>query len=422
MLRQAAPRLEAKREMTEVSSSGAVSNRVVLAQITDRRPGGRARERQAVMRRSPALAAVTATVVAMVLAGGSAYAGRPSAIPAGFRAQSLSWISPTQGWMLGVGPCTVSTCTTVVGTTDGGGTWNTLGTLNASLTLEQETGVTEVRFADALHGWAFWPALWRTRDGGATWKKQRPPGGGHQVLALAGDSDVVYAVVSPCRLDRICDRPVTLWRTTPGQGSWTQVPLSLPATTSQVVLAVHGIVAYLAIPAGLLGPSLDPDVLEVTVDGQQWSPRPDPCDPANDETLVSVAPLSDTKVALLCVGDPGIGQATKRVLRSNDTGQTTWPAGTTPRDGIVSLIAAAPNGTLAVSSWGAPGSWIYRNGDGQTWTTSVSLSDFGEGWNDIVFTTNKVGFVVYGPAGVWPYNRVGELWQTQDGGLTWAPV
>jgi hypothetical protein len=37
-------------------------------------------------------------------------------------------------------------------------------------------------------------------------------------------------------------------------------------------------------------------------------------------------------------------------------------------------------------------------------------------------TTNKVGFVVYGPAGVWPYNRVGELWKTQDGGVTWAPV
>ena len=79
------------------------------------------------------------------------------------------------------------------------------------------------------------------------------------------------------------------------------------------------------------------------------------------------------------------------------------------------------NGTLVVSSYSA-GSWIYRNGGGQTWTISVSLSDAGEGWNDIVFTTHKVGFVIYGPAGVWPYNRIGQLWETQDGGATWAPV
>ena len=88
----------------------------------------------------------------------------------------------------------------------------------------------------------------------------------------------------------------------------------------------------------------------------------------------------------------------------------------------MSQIAAAPNGTLVLSSWGAPGSWIYRNSGGRTWTTSVSLNDLGVGWNDIVFTTNQVGFVVYGPAGVWPYNRVGQLWGTQDGGATWAPV
>jgi photosystem II stability/assembly factor-like uncharacterized protein len=340
-----------------------------------------------------------------------------SAIPTGFRAQSLSWVTPKRGWILGVAPCGLSTCTTVVGTTDGGGTWNTLGTLNAPLTLEKEAGVTEVRFADALHGWAFWPALWATRDGGLTWRKQTPPGDNPQVLTLAGDSDAVYAVVSPCRLNRPCNNPPTLWRTTATGGSWTQVPVTLPVS-NVVVLAMHGVVAYLVVQS----PSSDPDVLDVTVDGQQWSSRPDPCIKAHDEFLTDVAPISDTEVALLCVGDPGFSQATKRVLRSKDAGQTTLPAGSTPRDGIVSQIAAAPNGTLMVSSWGAAGSWIYRNSGGRSWTTPVDQADGGVGWNRIVMTTNKVGFVVYGPAGVWPYNRVGELWKTQDGGVTWAPV
>src|SRR5207245_3566156 len=70
-----------------------------------------------------------------------------SVMPPGFRAQSVSWVSPAHGWMLGVAPCGQTTCTTVDGTTDGGATWNKLGTLNAPLILEQGNGITEVRFA-----------------------------------------------------------------------------------------------------------------------------------------------------------------------------------------------------------------------------------------------------------------------------------
>jgi photosystem II stability/assembly factor-like uncharacterized protein len=254
------------------------------------------------------------------------------------------------------------------------------------------------------------------------WKRQTPPGGGRLVPALAADSAAVYALVSPCRLNQPpsrCKR-ATLWRTTAGSDTWTQVSLTLPRglATNLALLTTHGVVAYLVVPVE----GSDPDVLDATTDGTNWSSRPDPCVKSNDEMLADVAPITDTKVALLCVGDPGVGQATKRVLRSSDTGMTTKPAGTTARDGIVSLIAAAPNGTLLVSSWSAPGSWIYRNDGGTTWTTPVSFPDGGVGWNDIVFTTNLVGFVVYGPAAVYPGTRPGQLMETKDGGLTWAVV
>lgn len=349
-----------------------------------------------------------------VAASGTTRSG--SGLPKGFRAQSLSWISAQQGWVLGDMGCATSRCATVVGTTDGGGTWKTLGTMGAPLTLEKASGVTELRFADSLHGWAFNPGFWSTSDGGKTWKKRTPPGGGHRVLALAGSPEGVYAVVTPCRLNHECNDPAGLWRSGVDGKSWTQVPVTLPVTF-YAVLAVHGVVAYLVIPATF---ALAPDTLDVTVDGKQWSSRPDPCVPANDEALVDVAPSSDTNVALLCVGNPGFSMADKRVLRSNDTGKTTSPAGSTDRHGIVSQLAAAPNGTLAVSSF-SDGSWIYLNQGGQTWTTSEALADGGQGWNDIVFTTNKVGWIVHGPAAE---NRFepGELWGTQDGGLTWAPV
>jgi photosystem II stability/assembly factor-like uncharacterized protein len=378
--------------------------------------------------RRPTIATVAsmclATLVLTVAFAGSAAFGAGSAgraIPSAFRAQSLSWVTPTRGWMLGAAPCasssTSSTCTTVIGTTDGGGTWKALGTINAPLMLETDAGVTEIRFADDLHGWAFGPALWATGDGGATWKRHRPPGAGRRVLALAGDVDAVYSVVSPCRINHVCHDPATLWRTTAGSGAWTQVPVTLPASTD-AALAVRGLIAYAVVQSG----ELDPDVLEVTVDGQTWSSRPDPCVKTDNEFLTDVAPVSDTKVALLCVANIGFSQAEKRVLRSNDTGQTTSSTGSIPRDGITSWLAAAPNGTLTVTSWGAAGSWIYRNASGKTWTTPVSLNDLGQGWNDVVFTTNTVGFVVHGPAAVYPGNRPGELWSTTDGGLTWAPV
>jgi len=376
---------------------------------------------------SAAASMCLAIVLAVPLAGPAVSGATPSSsrIPTGFRAQAMSWISPKHGWMLGVAACGRATCATVAGTTDGGSRWRRLGTLDAPLTLEKATGVTEVRFADDLHGWAFQPALWATSDGGATWQRQSPPGGGHLVLALAGDAAAVYAVVSPCRLNRICNLPVMLWRTTPGQGSWTQVSLTLPALSAfnTVVLAVHGVVAYLAVPSSLidLGASADPDVLDVTVDGQQWNARPDPCDPGNGETLTSVAPISDTKVALLCQGNIGFGKAEKRVLRSVDTGQTTSPAGTMPLYGIVTELAAAPNGTLVAAS-SSIGSWIYRNVGGQGWTTPVDLGDGGMGWNDIVFTTNQVGFVIHGPWALCCGGGPGELWETEDGGATWAPV
>jgi photosystem II stability/assembly factor-like uncharacterized protein len=367
------------------------------------------------MRRSPALA-VTAALVAMVLVGDPASAVRPQAKPAPFHAQAMSWISPDRGWMLGWARCGHAACTTVVGTADGGQRWRKLGTLAAPLTLEEPTGVTELAFADDLHGWAFEPDLWATSDGGASWQRQAVPGGGHLVLALAGDADGVYALVSPCRLNRLCTKPATLWRTKPGRASWRQVSLALPSVTGLNLadIAVHGSVAYLMIPTP---GSADPDVLAVTLDGRSWNARPDPCVEGDDEYLSGVAPISDTAVAMLCVSDPGFGYAVRRVVRSSDTGHTTQPAGTTPLLGIVSRLAAAPDGTLLVSSYSI-GSWIYRDDGGETWTTPVDEGDGGMGWNDIVFTTNQVGFVVHGPAAS-PW-LPGELWRTDDGGLTWS--
>src|ERR1051325_2636696 len=187
-------------------------------------------ERWVVMKRLFAGGAILSMVAALVLAGGPASARPAAAVPPEFHAQSMSWISAQHGWMLGTAPCGSSTCTTVLGTPDAGGTWNTVGTINAAMTLERASGVTEIRFADDLHGWAFDPAAWVTNDGGLTWSKLRPPGN-RPVIAMAGDAQGFYGVVSACGYGipiSNCEHPTTLWRITPGQSAWTQIQLTLP--------------------------------------------------------------------------------------------------------------------------------------------------------------------------------------------------
>jgi photosystem II stability/assembly factor-like uncharacterized protein len=56
-----------------------------------------------------------------------------SAVPAGFRANSLSWLSPQRGWVLGEAACGTGTCSYVIDTTDGGKTWHKTGQVSAPL-------------------------------------------------------------------------------------------------------------------------------------------------------------------------------------------------------------------------------------------------------------------------------------------------
>src|SRR5439155_23094119 len=261
----------------------------------------------------------------------------------------------------------------------------------------QKTGVTEIRFADSLHGWAFLPALWATSDGGRTWTRQSTYG--RPTIALAGDAKGVYKVVSACPFNFMsitdCKHDASLWKTTPGGGPWTPVPLHLPKKI-QALLAVHREVAYV----GVFGVEVtEPDFLAATTDGQTWTRRPIPCDLTQDEHLASISAPTDTTVGLLCQSNIGFGQAEKRAFRSKDNALTPVSAGQLPVRGVTgSQIAMAPNRVLVVTSAGQENSVIYRNAGGQAWTTPVNSLDGAVGWNDPLFTTSQIGWVVHGMA------------------------
>ncbi len=77
-------------------------------------------------------------------------------------------------------------CSQVRKTANGGKTWSAIGTIPAPIPKvgNPGAGITEIRFATTEIGWAFGPDLYRTADGGKSWKTMPLPGNGKQVLDL----------------------------------------------------------------------------------------------------------------------------------------------------------------------------------------------------------------------------------------------
>jgi len=377
------------------------------------------------VRRAVAVTAVTGAValipaIALAAPTGPARAGAPAAAPAGFKANSITWLSPSLGRVLGAAPCGTSTCSDVIGTSNAGKSWGLIGTVKAPLAKQGQSaspGITDIRFATPAAGWAFAPELFRTTDGGRTWASQQIPGHGKQILALAASPAGAWAVVSPCAWGTgLCShKPLSLWRTSAqAGGTWTSIPLDLPINVVASV-AVHGTTVYVV--DGSVS-TLAKGKLYVSTDGRHFSARTSPCSASKDVFLAEAVPTSATDVSFLCDGNPGFSKAIKTVYRSVDTGKTDTFAGQMGLYGIQAQLAASPSGNLAVASW-SDGSFIYVNDTHQrAWTMVIGSGDGGAGWNDITYVTNTVAWVVYGPADM--AADYGRLYVTSDAGLHWA--
>lgn len=344
-----------------------------------------------------------------------------AAVPASFQAQSISWTSGRQGWLLGSAPCGSRRCTDLLATADGGARWRTVGTVPAPLSGPGTHGVSEIRFTNSKWGWAFGPDLYATTDAGQSWDARRIPGNGKQILALAAGRAATYVVVSRCPpgTGQCNDQPLSLWKSTAAHPTrWAKLNLTLPANIG-AQLAVFGSTVYVVDP---LRPAA-PDRFYAATDGHTFHARPVPCPDPADTSLVDLVATSPRDVTMLCVGDPGMGHSVKAVFRSVDTARTATPAGQPDLAGISSQLAASRAGDLAVTSvGGSPGSsYIYaKPAVSNAWTTPVTKQDDGgHGWNDVVFSTRRTAWVIYGAAN---WSGPGQLWTTHDGGAHWHPV
>ena len=348
--------------------------------------------------------------------GGHTVLGTP--VPASFKANSVTWVSAQRGWVLGAARCGKN-CSDVIGTSNSGKKWQLIGTVKAPISnLGKGTpGVTEIRFSTPAVGWAFGQFLFRTSNGGKSWARMPVPGGGKQVLALAANGTRTYAVISDCAFGKgLCPKPLSFWRiaTKPG-AKWTHIPLNLPKALTPDV-AVLGKTVYVVDEQLEFG---HPDKFYASTDGVHFAARPAPCDHTQDLALIQAVPMSATRVALLCDGNPGFSKAVKTVYTSANTGKTDTFAGQMGLFGIQAELAASPSGNLAVASE-SDGSFIYINDTHKkAWTMVEGIGDGGAGWNDISYASNTTAWVVYGPA---DFSNIGQLWVTHDSGHHWGPV
>lgn len=284
----------------------------------------------------------------------------------------------------------------VLHTTNRGLHWSQVGTLPPA------ANVSEIRYGDALDGWAFGPSLYATHDGGATWGPVPLPG---QVIDVEASGGTAWALDQPCpQTSASCAMPQVLERSPVATNAWQAVPgPALPAGAGGTV-APHGSALYLLTGTLVFGSSA----------GGPLAGLPNPC--PSGTLAGDLAVSSATDVAVLCVGDAGAGSSTKQVFVSSDSGHTYHALPDAPRGGQTVGFAAASPTTIALAAASGE-SWIYRTaGADTTWSTPLSFPDGGAGWADLGFTDATHGVVVSAP------QQGGRIYLTSDAGATWTEV
>jgi hypothetical protein len=149
----------------------------------------------------------------------------PPGVPA-WNLTSVEFLDARHGWAAFIEGSAGGQSVGVATTTDGGATWSATQVVHASTATSRTT---HLSVADASDGWLAVQhesgsalavgTLYRTDDGGRTWRSATPPAGGDVSAEHTTDGVVVD--------DRASGLPA--WQTTDGGGTWAKIALTGPA-------------------------------------------------------------------------------------------------------------------------------------------------------------------------------------------------
>ena len=266
-------------------------------------------------------------------------------------------------------------------------------------------GLSYLRFASPLDGFAFGSQLWATHDGGATWQHVPLPGTIGDLQTSAG---LVYAAVQS-------QDGVTIYRSLATGGPWTPVP-GLPANVSGPVqspmpvgrITLHGTAAWIILGGRLYG----------TQTGQSWVREPVTCPPSY--AMASAAAYSTQQVTLLCAGDPAAGSEGKALYSSGDGGASFSLTREWAGPGDQFDLLAQPTAQHIFLATSSAATMLDASSDGgRTWGTALYLDDGGLGWSDFGFTTPVQGVAIEGNLTLGHHSR---MYMTWDAGQTWHQI
>ncbi len=357
---------------------------------------------------------------ALLIGGTMAVDMAPSAsatpVPAHFEPGSVSFTSPSQGFLLGTSPCGHAPCTALLSTLNSGKTWTRVPAPDVpylSPLSPSPQGVSKVVFANTDDGWIYGPSLWSTNNEATSWRQINLGG---PVFSLAASANAAYAVVGSCFPGaNSCPRPsLRLEETTVGSQSW-HVVSGISGYGSSGILNVNGKNAWVSLAPRHFGPA---SIWTTSDSGAKWRTLPDPCYQPTDVTdIAGVASPGGRLVFELCAGNPGAGQEGKSVRVSTNGGTTSSIVSRLPLGGLASGIAAtATNEVFVTAASGA--SDIYSSSNaGRTWAT-LTFTDGGAGLHDLHFTTPSFGAAIEGQPQ--DGSSSDRLLLTHNGGVSWT--
>jgi photosystem II stability/assembly factor-like uncharacterized protein len=364
--------------------------------------------------------ALAAVPLLLAIGAGSASAepasGNPPP-PAGFEAQSASFVSATTGFVLGARQCSRLPCTALLEKTeDGGVTWTSVPAPAVSLvptfTTSPASAVSSVRFENATDGWLLGPSLWATTNGGKLWHKVTAVPG--QIIDLAVSDGEVYVSAEPAKggLDQ-----ARLYEGKVGSSTWKLVPKVAPLD----LLTVFGKSVWAGSANGVT-----PGLWTSTDSGRHWSKLPFHCPKiALSASAVAAASRSDVAIACSDQGYPQPGLSVKEVFTSTDGGHVFRLVGKPsqlPEAGQVYGLAMPPGNPRRITLNAASGaSYLDQSANGgKTWT-AITYYDGGLGFNDLAYASATTGFVIHFMGSpVIAYSD--GLMKTTNAGRTWKSV
>ncbi|HTW21138.1 MAG TPA: hypothetical protein VME70_13110 [Mycobacteriales bacterium] len=330
---------------------------------------------------------------------------QPSSTPpvpttlAGFRPDSLSFVSPTVGFLWG--SMAGSHAGVVAKTTDGGSTWTRLSPPGAedSASGKGVAGDAQIRFVSGTVGFVFGALTYLTLDGGQSWSQYSLPAGQGYVDDLEAMHQRFWALLRPSQ----SSTHVRLYTATAAQPSLQLVKAVKPMTAAPGADAIALNDNSVSVIAGSTA-------FWSSKDGTHWTEQTNPCESVNGVRNAELSTLNLGTIVAACGSADKAGSEQKASYVSHNWGKAWTPtlAKPDPTGGLQTLFAGTNKNIVVGTTAGAQ----VTTDAGRSWTP-LEANGVPLGFIGYISTTHLVA--VSDRAAT-----TGAFATSTDGGLTWS--